>query len=147
MLLFWVDVDKNDEITSCDCLQDCNSIEYEIQVIKTKLKYEHHYIEVNNASYWYNSTYNGALVVSFGDDEYTALKRYASYETISFLSNVGGLLSLFLGVSVMSFIEIFYVLIIRVMTEFVAFIIRKRKVKKVHVYESDLSTGLNHVNF
>lgn len=142
-----MEADDTEDIKKCDCLQECNSIEYEIQVIKTKLKYEHHYKTYNNAKYWINSTYYGALVIYFGDTEYTALKQYASYGTVSFLSEVGGLLSLFLGVSVISVIEIFYFLVIRAATEFVSFIVKMKKVEKLHVHRSDLTNSLNKIQF
>lgn len=145
MLLFQMEATEPQEIKACNCLQDCNSISYEIQVIKTKLENEVHWITYNNVSYWYNTTYYGGLSIAFSDSEFTALKRFASYGTISFLSNVGGLLSLFCGVSVMSFIEIFYLLVIQVMKEFVMFLVRKRKSKKVH--STDLSNALSQIDF
>jgi Amiloride-sensitive sodium channel len=145
-LLFLL-AEENDaeDVKKCDCKQDCNSIEYEIQVIKTNLKVEHQWMEVNNMSHWVNTTYFGALSIAFSNNEYTAFKRFASYGTISFLSNVGGLLSLFLGVSVMSFIEIFYFLVIRLTVEFVKFLSRKKEKRRVH--STDLSKSLEQIDF
>jgi amiloride-sensitive sodium channel len=57
--------------------------------------------------------YFASATIYFDDDEYIAYKRYASYETVAFLSNIGGLLGLFLGVSIFSFVEILYFLTLR----------------------------------
>lgn len=51
--------------------------------------------------------------IYFDDDEYIAYKRFASFGTVSFLSNIGGLLGLFLGVSVLSIVEFLYFFTLR----------------------------------
>lgn len=145
MLMFELGTIDNSQIDNCGCMQSCNSIEYEIQVFKSKMTYEHHWMTFNNVSYWIDSTYYGALTISFSDTEYTALKRYASFGQTSFLSDVGGLLSLFLGVSVMSFIELFYLFFIRTSVEFVNYVCRKKKATKVQ--PTDLSSALEEINF
>lgn len=61
----------------------------------------------------------GTLSFSFDADEYTALKRSATYGTVSFLSNFGGLLGLFLGMSALSVIEVFYFFGIRIISNVV----------------------------
>jgi acid-sensing ion channel, other len=81
-------------VKSCDCLPECNSIEYEFEVREAKL------LQKNGSQ---NLT--AAVSVYFGDDEYIAYRRYANYGTVTFLSNIGGLLGLFLGISVLSIIE------------------------------------------
>lgn len=144
MLLFIMEPVEPEDVKKCDCLQECNSIEYEIQVIKTKLEFERHYLTYNNVSYWIGNTYHGALTVSFSDTEYTALRRYQSNGIVSFLSNVGGLLSLFLGVSVISIIEIFYFLFIRLTTDLMKPFLKKKEIRKIH--QTDLSNALYEIN-
>jgi hypothetical protein len=54
-----------------------------------------------------------AVQVYFDDVEYIAYRRYASFGTVTLLSNIGGLLGLFLGVSVLSVIETIYFFTLR----------------------------------
>lgn len=54
-----------------------------------------------------------SLKVFFKNNEFVPLKRFQLYGTVDFLANVGGLLGLFVGVSVLSIVEIFYYFILR----------------------------------
>lgn len=141
-MLFHVEEEDPAEIKSCDCLPDCNSIDYTVNVIGTEMKREDHYVEWNNVSYYMDSSYYGGLFFSFGDTEYMAVKRYANHESVSFLCNVGGLLGLFLGVSVMSLIEIFYFFVVRVGIECFR-LSRQRKI--VETFGTDLTSTLNQL--
>jgi Amiloride-sensitive sodium channel len=116
------------ELKSCDCLLDCNSIKYEFKVIETKQKYEPHNATVDNQTQWVYFTFYDALSFAFGEDQYTALRCYASYELVSFMSDVGGLLGLFLGVSAMSAIEIFYFFFIRLTRDLVKYAKARKRV-------------------
>jgi Amiloride-sensitive sodium channel len=116
------------EMKTCDCGLDCNSIKYEFKVVKTRHTYEPHYATVDNQSWWVNTTYYDGLSFAFGDDQYTALRRYASYELVSFISDVGGLLGLFLGVSIMSAIEIFYFFFIRFTGDLIKYVKARKRV-------------------
>lgn len=145
MLLFQMEDDEQ-EADKCNCLPDCNSIEYRITVIKSSIKPEYQKTTVDNVTQYIGEPIiYGGLSFSFGDIEYYALKRYANYRTVSFISEVGGLLSLFLGVSVMSFIEIFYFFGFRVVIEIVGHLKSKRKPKKISPV--DLSATLNELDF
>jgi acid-sensing ion channel, other len=96
-------VKANSEILkSCDCLPECNSIEYEFEVREAKLLQENETDQLT-----------ASVSVYFGDDEYIAYRRYASYGTVTFLSNIGGLLGLFLGMSMLSIIETIYFFTLR----------------------------------
>jgi acid-sensing ion channel, other len=94
--------ESSPQVQQCDCLPSCNSIDYNINVHFEKFKTE-------NGS----KEERASMSVYFADDEFIVMKRYASFGTVTLLSNVGGLLGLFLGASVMSFIEIFYFFVIR----------------------------------
>lgn len=93
-------------LEKCDCLQDCNSLAYEALVVDSRIRYN-------------DFTSKGILKFYFGSDEYTTYKRIPSYGTVKFLSDVGGLLELFLGVSVLSLIEIVYFLLFRLSSDLI----------------------------
>jgi acid-sensing ion channel, other len=90
---------------SCDCLPDCNFVDFSFEVRQDK-------INIDRSKKLLNLT-SASVTVTFDDDEFIAYRRYASYGTVTFLSNIGGLLGLFLGISVLSFIETIYFFTLR----------------------------------
>lgn len=93
---------------NCDCLPDCNIVEYTYKQIESRMNSTTNYIDVNGSI-----SVEGSVSIFFGSDEYTGFKRYASYNTISLMSDIGGFLGLFLGISVFSVIEIIYFFTLR----------------------------------
>jgi hypothetical protein len=73
-------------------------------------------------------TWHGFMRFYFGSDEYTAVKLYKTYDTVSFLSNCGGILGLFLGISALSVVEVFYFFVIRVIGDVVRGLRRNTRV-------------------
>jgi acid-sensing ion channel, other len=67
-------------------------------------------ITVENSS---DFVYAASGLVYFDKDEYVAYKRYPSHGTVSLLSNIGGVLGLFLGISVLSIVEMIYFFTLR----------------------------------
>ena len=53
------------------------------------------------------------LNIFFDDSEFIATKRSERYGSIDFIANFGGLLGLFMGVSILSLVEIFYFFVTR----------------------------------
>jgi Amiloride-sensitive sodium channel len=90
---------------SCDCLDSCSFIDYKVVRYTTRMKYDERHRN--------DSSFSASGSVYFDDDEFIALKRSASYGNVGMLSNIGGLLGLFLGMSVLSVVETFYFFIIR----------------------------------
>jgi acid-sensing ion channel, other len=54
------------------------------------------------------------LIVMFKESQFLASKRNVLYGKTEFLANIGGLLGLFLGFSIMSILELVYFITIRV---------------------------------
>jgi Amiloride-sensitive sodium channel len=94
--------ESSPQVQQCDCLPSCSSINYNTNVHFEKFSAE------NN-----NEVEKSSISVYFDDDEFIVMRRYARFGIVTLLSNVGGLLGLFLGASVMSFIEVFYFFVIR----------------------------------
>jgi hypothetical protein len=118
--LFLVDFSLNTEheqysekIKECGCLPSCNSITYEQTVMVGKLETTQKVIDNNTVT-----VEHGMMRFYFGSDEYTALRRYGSYDIVTFLSECGGILGLFLGVSALTIVEFFYFFVIRVISNF-----------------------------
>lgn len=97
--------EESELFKACDCLPDCNYIEYYYEIINERMDYE----------YFSEYKKRGTVSVYFSDVEFLAYKRSMSFGIVSLLSNVGGLLGLFLGVSVLSIVETFYLLTLRLL--------------------------------
>ncbi|KAL7010701.1 hypothetical protein ACKWTF_016843 [Chironomus riparius] len=89
-------------LMKCQCLSQCESLKYELELVKTN--YKIHLVDYMTIA---------SLKVFFKDSEFVPLKRFQLYGTVDFLANCGGLLGLFVGVSVLSIVEIFYYFILR----------------------------------
>lgn len=95
-------------LKSCNCLPECNSIEYNYNIIRDAF-------EDLNVSENLSAT---AASIYFGDDYFIAYKRFESYGTVRLLSNIGGYLGLFLGASVLSLVEVIYFFTLRFVDDF-----------------------------
>jgi acid-sensing ion channel, other len=76
----------------CNCLDDCNSIKYSVEIIPLKLKNK-------------NQT---SIEFKFKDTDIVPLMRYIPLTFSEFLAQSGGLMGLFAGISVLSIFEVFY---------------------------------------
>jgi acid-sensing ion channel, other len=102
-VFFSLSNEESQTFKSCNCLPACNSIEFDFEVIEDKMVQEH--ADDGNLT--------ASALIYFGDVEYFAYKRYANYGAVTFLSNIGGLLGLFLGISMLSLIETIYFFTLR----------------------------------
>lgn len=105
---------------TCSCLPNCDSVHY-----KADLYY--HEMDVVNLLKTLESILNGTsggedlpedlkvnqMSVYFKETKFIPLKRIAFYGWSDFIANCGGLLGLFMGVSILSIVEIIYFWIIR----------------------------------
>lgn len=66
------------------------------------------------------------LRIFFKETQFITSKRSELYGLTDFIANCGGLLGLFIGVSTLSIVEIFYYLTIKLMGHFKKINIRKR---------------------
>ncbi|KAG5674049.1 hypothetical protein PVAND_004038 [Polypedilum vanderplanki] len=103
--LFERSIGNATEKFDCDCLPGCNSITYSYEIFTTQAVHEH------NVAEFY------AIHFGFEDPEHYALIRYQEFKLVDFLSYVGGILGLFAGISVISFVEIAYFITFRLITD------------------------------
>ncbi|CAO1385585.1 unnamed protein product [Diamesa serratosioi] len=90
----------------CNCLPSCNSISY--------------YAESSYGDYYYNEflesidikfdedKYATLLRIYFEEDQFISVTRSELFGVVDFLSNCGGLLGLFMGISILSIVEFIY---------------------------------------
>jgi Amiloride-sensitive sodium channel len=87
---------------SCGCLSDCNIVEYDYEVRQDNI------VQDNSVQ-----SLKASVSVYFAEEEYIVYRRYATHGKVIFLSNIGGLLGLFLGMSVLSLVETIYFFTLR----------------------------------
>jgi amiloride-sensitive sodium channel len=80
------------EKEKCNCLDECNSIKYSVEVIPLRLKFRT----------------QGSFEFKFKDTDIVPLLRYIPLTSSEFLAQSGGLMGLFAGNSVLSVFEVFY---------------------------------------
>uniref|UniRef100_A0A182RXW0 Pickpocket n=1 Tax=Anopheles funestus TaxID=62324 RepID=A0A182RXW0_ANOFN len=103
-----------DIVNRCNCLPACRSVDYDVEITQT-LRDIDNYLRANNElpqdiSDKYLIT---TLAIYFKESYFITSKRSELYGWVDFLANCGGLLGLFMGVSILSLLEIFYFLTIR----------------------------------
>jgi hypothetical protein len=114
---------KNDfevQQQTCGCLVPCNYIKYEFERNFDRFEF---ILSLNSKLIFVISYSRGPeftvvmridVKILFGSDKVNNLIRKQQFNEIDFLSYIGGLLGLFAGFSVLSFIELVYWFLIRV---------------------------------
>ena len=98
---------------NCNCLPSCTSIKYDVEITQNEFQY----VELFNA---YGADLNefpglvlAKLTIFFIEPKVTTTKRSEIYSMNDFLSDCGGILGLFMGVSFVSVIELIYYFTLR----------------------------------
>ncbi len=91
--------------SSCNCLSPCNEITYETEIIRNELK-------VSPSLTSSDIMYLTDVKVMFKENEFLTIRRSERYGFIDFISNCGGLMGLFLGISTFCVFEIIYYFVI-----------------------------------
>ncbi|XP_055840673.1 pickpocket protein 28-like [Episyrphus balteatus] len=103
------------------CLPTCISIEYKAE-IKHQVAISYSQVAETNVDIYSNFKYNysntriSQVKISFNDDHFNGLKRSELYSTTDLIANCGGLLGLFMGVSILSLVELVYFFTLRLWT-------------------------------
>ncbi|XP_063708889.1 pickpocket protein 11-like [Culicoides brevitarsis] len=81
----------------CNCLPNCNSTKYDVKKMGSNI--------IRDNIKFYNSM---NIEIFFQDSMFMAMRRHLSYSFADFLSQIGGILGCFLGISIFSLIELVY---------------------------------------
>ncbi|XP_073819625.1 pickpocket protein 28-like [Musca autumnalis] len=90
----------------CNCMPSCTSLDYDVEISQSEFNEEQIFaaFKIKDAvgAKW------SRLTVHFKDNEFITSKRSELYGFTDFLANCGGVLGLFMGISILSFIEWLY---------------------------------------
>ncbi|XP_055382439.1 pickpocket protein 28-like [Condylostylus longicornis] len=88
--------------TICNCLPACTSIAYDSEVTQSLLK-------DNGSNYDTQNEFARSIMnVYFAKNQFLSAKRSELYGIADLVANIGGLFGLFMGVSILSLVEIIY---------------------------------------
>lgn len=112
---------------SYDCLPACRSISYDAELSIAALDHTNYrrayYTPEPNTELKHKYT---RIFISFKDEQFFASRRAEMYGKTDFIANCGGILGLFMGVSILSIVEIIYFSTLRIGCS----LFKKRKQKK-----------------
>ncbi|KXJ70516.1 hypothetical protein RP20_CCG023314 [Aedes albopictus] len=94
---------------SCNCLPTCNFIEYQTQVSQAKWKWQRgEYFNYMERMPMPDSVHQSKMVIYFREADFIPLVRKEVTSISEFIANCGGLMGLFMGVSLVSLVELVY---------------------------------------
>jgi acid-sensing ion channel, other len=106
--------------SSCHCLSTCTSISYDAEISNLRhlgnLGYFENLKKKTNKTkkLFFSRT---SIDIGFRENQFVTLKRSQLFGKTELLANCGGLLGLFLGLSIISIVEVIYFFTIRLVTD------------------------------
>nr|XP_019536370.2 pickpocket protein 28-like [Aedes albopictus]XP_019556891.1 pickpocket protein 28-like [Aedes albopictus] len=120
-------VDKRyDFRAKCDCLPACVSVQYDAEISQADFNWKDLFHAYKSPLEEFPGVQLARLTIYFKEAQFITSKRSELYGVTDFLANCGGLLGLFMGVSLLSLAEIVYFCSIRPFT-----ILRSYRTKQV----------------
>lgn len=93
----------------CNCLPACKSISYDAELSMAKYdRFEFNRIAQQKVDHGASHRRYVRIFISFKDDQFFSSRRSELYAKTDFIANVGGILGLFMGVSLLSIVEMIY---------------------------------------
>ncbi|XP_005178343.2 pickpocket protein 28-like [Musca domestica] len=107
LLEYFGDRDKD----PCKCMPSCTSLDYDVEISQSDFNEQQIFSAFGLADR--EATKWSLLMIHFKGNEFITSKRSELYGFADFLANCGGILGLFMGFSILSLIEFFYHLTLR----------------------------------
>ncbi|KAJ8943545.1 hypothetical protein NQ318_023056 [Aromia moschata] len=107
--------DIGDARPKCECIPMCASVEYNVEITEIDYEWYKEFDALGYAKLDDDELYaKSQLVIYFKSSHFIPYERNELYGHLDFLANIGGLLGLFVGFSLLSFFEIIYFLSLRI---------------------------------
>lgn len=120
--------DSRRGMTECNCLPACTSITYDAEISQARYNWEDLFKAYKNPIDEFPGIQFARLSIFFKENQFITSKRSELYGPTDFMANCGGLLGLFMGVSLLSIVELVYFCTVRLCGNLM---MRRRKAKKV----------------
>ncbi|XP_031638214.1 pickpocket protein 28-like [Contarinia nasturtii] len=99
--------------TGCNCLPACTSITYDAEISQAKFDWVGLFQAFNSSLDEFPGAELARLSIFFKEHQFITSKRSELYGLTDFMANCGGLLGLFMGVSMLSIVEVIYYFTLR----------------------------------
>lgn len=110
-----------------NCLPGCESISYDAEVSMARLhRYEYQRAAKQSISTLGRRKRHARIFISFKDEQFFASRRSEIYDITDFIAECGGILGLFMGISILSVIEMLYFSTLRLGCS----ILKRNRIKK-----------------
>ncbi|XP_055692300.1 pickpocket protein 28-like [Lutzomyia longipalpis] len=109
-------LEADEETPNCNCLPSCTYLTYDSEISYGDVSFKGHY---RSNTYFASGTKENVsyayIALFFKEDQFISLRRGELFGKTDFVANCGGLLGLFMGVSLLSIVEIVYFCTIRLL--------------------------------
>ncbi|XP_037031900.1 pickpocket protein 28-like [Bradysia coprophila] len=106
-------VETSKKINSCNCLPACTSISYDTEISQSSYEWKNFYKALNHTGAVVEGYQFASFSIFFKENQFITSKRSELVGLTDFVSSCGGLLGLFMGVSILSIVELFYYVSLR----------------------------------
>lgn len=100
--------DSQRGVTECNCLPACTSITYDAEISQARFNWEDLFKAYKNPIDEFPGIQFARLSIFFKEAQFITSRRSELYGPTDFMANCGGLLGLFMGVSLLSIVELVY---------------------------------------
>lgn len=124
-----------------NCLPACRSISYDAEMSMSRFD-RYNYEKAMNKSNRQTKRRYSRVLITFKDEQFFSSRRAEVYTLIDFIANCGGILGLFMGISILSIVEMVYFSTLRLGCS-----LRKRRLaKKRRQQQIKIIENLNDAN-
>ncbi|XP_068913456.1 pickpocket protein 28-like [Tenebrio molitor] len=98
----------------CDCKPSCTQLKFNVETSDGDFYFKEYFKTVHQKYFKNNTSHWSVLDIYFKEEQFMTKERHQLYGTSDLISNLGGLLGLFTGFSLISLAEIIYFLSLRI---------------------------------
>lgn len=130
----------NKTAISYNCFPACRSISYDAEMSMARLDRYNHQKAMKLVAKTQRKKRYTRVFISFKDEQFFSSRRAEVYTLIDFVANCGGILGLFMGISILSIVEIIYFGTLRIGCS----LRKRRQVKKRRLQQLRELNGMNN---
>ncbi|XP_058125994.1 pickpocket protein 28-like [Anopheles ziemanni] len=103
-----VDNSSRELVSSCNCLPACTFVQFNAEISQADLEWRRLTETINLFPNKLNNSDLSLIYIYFKEGHFNSIKRNQIFGVDDFIANCGGILGLFMGVSLLSIVEILY---------------------------------------
>uniref|UniRef100_A0AAG5DGW4 Pickpocket n=1 Tax=Anopheles atroparvus TaxID=41427 RepID=A0AAG5DGW4_ANOAO len=128
------DKSSQDVLKSCNCLPACTFVQYNTEISQAQFDWPRLTTAIALFQEQLKNSHLSVIYIYFKEAHFNSIKRDQIFGVADFIANCGGILGLFMGVSLLSIVEILYFFTMRPLINY--FYRRPRNARKIAMLES-----------